>query len=64
MLTTNVRQMFSDFSDWIGAFQNVSYDLLDVSARQFDDDFYELRGHIKELEKRIAYEKKSVLSSC
>eukprot|EP00698_Gefionella_okellyi_P021190 TRINITY_DN679_c0_g2_i1.p1 TRINITY_DN679_c0_g2~~TRINITY_DN679_c0_g2_i1.p1 ORF type:complete len:4462 (-),score=1316.63 TRINITY_DN679_c0_g2_i1:16-13401(-) len=54
MLTTNVRQMYTDFLDWIRTFQNVTYDIMDVNARVFDDDFYAFRGHIKELERRIA----------
>jgi dynein heavy chain len=52
-LTTSVQQIFADFQAGVAAFQGVSYDIMDVSAKEFDDDFYEFRCRIKELERRL-----------
>jgi len=30
------------------------YDIMDIGAKNFDDDFYEFRTKIKELERRLA----------
>ena len=34
-------------------FQNVTYDIMDVGAKEFDDDFYKFRSSTKELERRL-----------
>lgn len=47
--------MHSDFMSWIRGFREVSYDLVDTGARQFDEDFYQFRGQVRDLERRIAY---------
>lgn len=52
-LTTSVMQISSDFKDAVQTFKVVSYDMMDVGAKQFDDDFYEFRCKIKELERRL-----------
>ena len=52
-LTTTVQQTFSDFQSAVGCMQAVTYDIMDVTAKQFDDDFYEFRCKIKELERRL-----------
>jgi dynein heavy chain len=52
-LTTSVQQIFSDFNTAVAAFENVQYDIMDVNAKRFDDDFYEFRCIIKELERRL-----------
>lgn len=52
-LTLSVQQIYSDFLAAVVAFQNVPYDIMDVGATQFDDDFYEFRCKIKELERRL-----------
>ena len=57
-LTTSVHQVHQDFQTAVQKFQSVKYDILDVDAKGFDDDFYEFRFRIKELERRVA----SVLS--
>lgn len=33
----------------VAAFKDLPYDVMDVSAKQFDDDFYEFRCRIKVL---------------
>lgn len=35
-------------------FTKVVYDIMDISKKEFDDDFYEFRSKIKELERRLA----------
>lgn len=52
-LTTSVVQIFADFRQAVEAFQQVEYDIMDVSAKEFDDDFYDFRCKIKELERRL-----------
>jgi len=54
-LTTSVRQIFSNFSQAVNAFQTVQYDIMDVQSKQFDDDFYEFRCVIKDLERRLGH---------
>ena len=53
-LTTSVAQIFVDFVAAVEAFKGVQYDIMDVDAKSFDDDFYEFRCRIKELERRLA----------
>ena len=52
-LTNSVQQIFSDFQGAVSAFEAVEYDIMDVIAKRFDDDFYEFRCRIKELERRL-----------
>ncbi len=52
-LTTSVVQIYSDFRQAVETFQQVNYDIMDVSAKDFDDDFYDFRCKIKELERRL-----------
>lgn len=52
-LTTSVHQIYADFIDAVQCIQHVSYDIMDIDARAFDDDFYEFRSKIKELERRL-----------
>eukprot|EP00232_Nephroselmis_pyriformis_P019075 CAMPEP_0182900652 /NCGR_PEP_ID=MMETSP0034_2-20130328/28990_1 /TAXON_ID=156128 /ORGANISM="Nephroselmis pyriformis, Strain CCMP717" /LENGTH=4527 /DNA_ID=CAMNT_0025034901 /DNA_START=131 /DNA_END=13711 /DNA_ORIENTATION=+ len=52
-LTTSVRQIYADFLQAVAKFQNVTYDIMDVESKEFDDDFYEFRCVIKELERRL-----------
>jgi dynein heavy chain len=52
-LSTSVVQIYSDFLSTVDKFKNVPYDIMDVGAKQFDDDFYEFRCSIKELERRL-----------
>ena len=53
VLTNSVGQIFADFSAAASAFHEINYDLLDVEAEKFDDDFYVFRSQIKELERRL-----------
>ena len=46
-------QIYSDFTSVLEGFKKLPYDVLDVETKQFDDDFYEFRCQIKELERRL-----------
>jgi dynein heavy chain len=52
-LTNSVAQIYSDFLGAVSTFEAVNYDIMDVGAKRFDDDFYEFRCRIKELERRL-----------
>ena len=49
-LSASVGQIYTDFCNVLDAFVKVPYDVLDVEVKQFDDDFYNFRVSIKELE--------------
>ena len=48
-LTASIKQIYDDFLFAVAKFKAVPYDIMDVEAKDFDDDFYEFRGAIKEL---------------
>ena len=52
-LSASVGQIYADFAAVLENFKKVGYDVLDVEVKQFDDDFYEFRCQIKELERRL-----------
>ena len=52
-LTTSIKQIHEDFATTVNVFKSVSYDIMDVGAKAFDDDFYDFRCSIKELERRL-----------
>ena len=52
-LTSSVKQIHDDFLLSIAKFKVVEYDLMDVSVKTFDEDYYLFRSSIKELEKRL-----------
>ena len=45
-LTASVKQIHDDFQSAVNKFRAVPYDIMDVSAKQFDDDFYEFRYEV------------------
>ena len=45
-----MQQIHSDFEATVVTFKTVQYDIMDVSRKEFDDDFYEFRCKIKNLE--------------
>lgn len=53
-LTTSVHQIYADFQDTLAQMKNVQYDLMDLDAKHFEDDFYAFRSKNKELERRLA----------
>ena len=52
-LTSSVRQIHAEFMEALTRFRNVGYDLLNVSEKSFEDDFFQFRSTIKELERRL-----------
>eukprot|EP00957_Ditylum_brightwellii_P025979 1964316-Ditylum_brightwellii.AAC.1 len=52
-LTTSVHQIYDDFQSAVESFKNVEYDLMNVSAKEFDEDFLEFRQSVKEIERRL-----------
>lgn len=52
-LTSSAQQIHAGFQRAVDTFKEVQYDIMDVSAKTFDDDFYEFRLKIKELERRL-----------
>lgn len=53
-LTETLQQIFVEFKKTVDQFQTLNYDIMDIENKQFDDDFYEFRSKIKELERRLA----------
>lgn len=47
-------QIFDEFNTTVTNFTKVEYDIMNISVRKFDDDFYKFRCRIKELERRLA----------
>jgi dynein heavy chain len=54
ILTVNVQQIFADFSHAIIPFKTAEYSIMSVDTKQFDDDFYNFRLVVQDLERRIA----------
>ena len=48
-----MQQIFADFQAAAEKFHSLEYDILDVEVKKFDDDFYEFRRTVKELERRL-----------
>ena len=42
-------------------FKSVGYDIMNVGAKDFDDDFYKFRCAIKELDRRLASVRDSLI---
>jgi dynein heavy chain len=53
-LSNTVVQIYNEFNIAVEQFMKVTYDIMDIEQRAFDDDFYKFRQSIKELERRLA----------
>jgi dynein heavy chain len=53
-LSQTVVQIFNEFTAAQNQFTAITYDIMNIEMREFDDDFYKFRQRIKELERRIA----------
>ena len=49
-LTNSVQQIHADFESTVAMFKTLQYDIMNVGRKEFDDDFYEFRCKIKNLE--------------
>jgi dynein heavy chain len=45
-----VQQIHADFESTVAMFKTLQYDIMNVGRKEFDDDFYEFRCKIKNLE--------------
>ena len=54
VLTESINQISKEFEQAVDAFTQVKYDIMNISEKDFDDDFYQFRSKIKELERRLA----------
>jgi dynein heavy chain len=69
-LSQDVKSVFADFSDTIKAFSEAKYEIVDVNATQFADDFCQFRLRINELERRLgsiiltAFDDCTTINSC
>ena len=45
---------YEEFKAAVEKFQSVTYDIMDVGAMKFDDDFYQFRCAIKDLDRRLS----------
>ena len=57
-LSNSIRTILNEFIQARDQFTAITYDIMDIEKREFDDDFFKFRQRIKELERRLA----SVLS--
>jgi dynein heavy chain, axonemal len=62
--TEAVGQIFSEFQGAQEKFCSVTYDVMDIDQKRFEDDFYAFRHTIKELERRIAALLSSAFDDC
>jgi dynein heavy chain len=53
-MTSSVTRIFEEFNTAVEEFMTVSYDIMEIEERRFDDDFFKFRQRIKELERRLA----------
>lgn len=53
-LSATVKSISERFQADRQEFLQADYDIMDITERQFDDDFYKFRQRIKELERRLA----------
>ena len=52
-LTGSVRSILTDFTTAYEKFQTVEYNIMEISDKRFDDDFFKFRSVIRELERRL-----------
>jgi dynein heavy chain len=53
-MTATIMQIYTEFNKAVEDFMTVTYDIMDIEKREFDDDFFKFRQRIKELERRLA----------
>jgi dynein heavy chain len=53
-LSATVMKIYDDFNAAKEKFMEINYDIMDISKNKFEDDFYNFRQKIKELERRLA----------
>lgn len=53
-LTATVMHIFNEFNKAVDDFMLVEYEIMEISVRKFDDDFFQFRQKIKDLERMLA----------
>ena len=53
-LTETLKQISEEFRKAVDNFRQLPYDTMDITKKNFDDDFMAFRHKIKELERRLA----------
>jgi dynein heavy chain len=53
-LTESIHQISKEFESAVESFTHVKYDIMNIAQKEFDEDFYQFRFKIKELERRLA----------
>jgi len=53
-MTASLQQIYKEFGKTVEDFMTVKYDIMNIEKREFDDDFFNFRKSIRELERRLA----------
>jgi dynein heavy chain len=53
-MTSSLQQIYNEFGRTVEEFMTVKYDIMNIEKREFDDDFFNFRKSIRELERRLA----------
>lgn len=53
-LKATLEEIHDQFKKTVNDFMEVEYEIMDISVREFDDQFFAFRQRIKELERRLA----------
>ena len=53
-MSMSLQQIFVEFGKTVEDFMTVKYDIMNIEKREFDDDFFNFRKSIRELERRLA----------
>ena len=52
-LTESVQQIYHDFELIVSLIKGVDYDIMDVSIKDFEDDYFQFRQSVKKIECRL-----------
>jgi len=52
-LTKSVGQIHTEFTEAVSEFSKIDYDIMNIASVKFDQDFYNFRSRVKELERRL-----------
>jgi dynein heavy chain len=53
ILSKSVVQIHKEFTDAVTQFSKINYDIMNIACSKFDQDFYNFRSRVKELERRL-----------
>jgi len=55
MLSTSLQQMYTDLGERVELLQAAKQRITDIEAKEFEEDFFKFRSHVREMERRVAY---------